>query len=95
MSIETFIAVAGFVLGVGGTLTAVVNYYASSQTKKYAAQRDFEHLRRNQEQLIHNISEIAKDIDEVREEVRNMSRVAQIILAKRGDSESELLGRKD
>lgn len=95
MSIETFIAVAGFVLGVGGTLTAVVNYYASSQTKKYAAQRDFEHLRRNQEQLIHNLSEIAKDIDEVREEVRNMSRVAQIILAKRGDSESELLGRKD
>lgn len=95
MTIETLLAVASFVLGVGGTLWAVVNYYASSQTKKYAAQRDFEHLRRNQEQLIHNLSEIAKDIDEVREEVRNMSRVAQIILAKRGDSESELLGRKD
>lgn len=95
MNIETFVAVAGFVLGVGGTLTAVVNYYASSQTKKYAAQRDFEHLRRNQEQLILNIASLAEDIDETRQLVKDLSRVAGILLAKNNDSVSELLGRRE
>jgi uncharacterized protein YcbK (DUF882 family) len=32
--------------------------------KEYAAERDFAHLRRNQEQLIQNIDVLAKDFDE-------------------------------
>lgn len=95
MSIETTLAIASFTLGIGGTLWAVVQWYTSSQTKKYAAERDFQHLRRNQEQLIAAIESLAEDVDHVAEEIRTVSRVAQIILAKQGDAASELLKKRD
>lgn len=95
MNIETTLAIASFTLGIGGTLWAVVQWYTSSQTKRYAAERDFQHLKRNQEMISQGIGSLAEDIDEVKEEVRTISRVAQILLARSGDMTSELLKKRD
>lgn len=37
---------------------------AQAEVKKYAAERDFAHLRRNQEQMLKNIEVLIKDFDE-------------------------------
>lgn len=39
--IHTILAIAGFMLGLGSTLVAVVTWYGKSSQKKYAAERDF------------------------------------------------------
>ncbi len=92
MKIETFIAVASFALGIGATLWSVVQYYTSSVQKRYAAERDFQHLRRNQEQLLEAVRQVQSELDDLSDELRNLARVAQILLAKQGDSVSALLG---
>lgn len=41
----------------------VIAWYSASVQKRYASQRDFEHLKRNYEQLASNQNEIVKDLD--------------------------------
>lgn len=42
---------------------AVVSWYSASVQKKYASQRDFQHLKNNYEQLSQGQAHIMKDID--------------------------------
>lgn len=40
-AINTVLAIAGFMLGLGTTLTAILTWYGKSSQKRYAAERDF------------------------------------------------------
>lgn len=62
-NIELIIAVIGSLIGIGGATAAIFAKWRASIEKGYAAQRDFQHLRRNQEQIVQGIDQIAKDID--------------------------------
>ena len=58
--IQSLIALGiGVITFLGGALA----WYAGAVEKRYAAQRDFQHLRRNQEQINNGINTILKDQD--------------------------------
>jgi len=94
MKIETVISITSFLFGIGGTLWAVLQWYAISQTKRYAAERDFQHLRANQEQLSQNLRVVLDELEECNRNVQDLARLASILLARSGDeSMSGILGK--
>jgi len=50
-------------LSVGSALFAIVTWYSATVQKRYASQRDFEHLKRNYQQLAENQAQILKELD--------------------------------
>lgn len=62
-NIEIITAIIGLIIGVSGAIAAIYTRWKASIEKGYAAQRDFAHLRRNQEQMSQGIAEINKDTD--------------------------------
>lgn len=83
MTLQEWIGIIGGVLGILGVVCGGLLYYTASRVKTYAAQRDFEHLKRNYEQLSKNIEYF------VREQDRNFDRVVDIL-----QEIKILLGRK-
>lgn len=69
MDINTVIAVAGFFLGIGSSLIGLITWYSNSEKKRYAAERDFNHLKRNYEQLTLNLKMVAEEIDDFHNKV--------------------------
>lgn len=95
MKIETLIAIASFTLGIGSTLWAVVQWYSASQTKRYAAERDFGHLLRNYESIQQILNQQSEELEELRLLISDMSRVFSILLARGSDDTfSEILGKR-
>lgn len=64
MSTEAWIALAAFIAGLIPYGLNLISHYSNSQKKRYAAERDFQHLKRNQEQIVANIAHIADEIDD-------------------------------
>lgn len=63
MNTSDFTALIGVALGLFSFLGGVVLWYKGSVEKRYAAERDFNHLRRNQEQMGGALATICKDIE--------------------------------
>jgi len=57
--LEYATAIIGITTFIGGSIA----WYKGAIEKQYAAQRDFNHLRRNQEQLIQNLDTLFKESD--------------------------------
>lgn len=79
VSIDTLISFGSLLLGFGTTLTGVMIWYVNSERKKYAAERDFNHIRRNQEQmqqsLTYLLTELEKRFDTVERDVLEIKTV--------------------
>lgn len=60
ISIETIAALIGIFTFVGG----LIAWYRGAVQKEYASQRDWEHVKNNQKQLIENLNFIFKEIEE-------------------------------
>ncbi|UBF28320.1 hypothetical protein K9N68_10815 [Kovacikia minuta CCNUW1] len=69
--------------------------YASSQQKAYAAERDFEHLRRNQEQMKEALKMFDEELSETREDVREIKGMMVATIGKMGESISGILHRRE
>lgn len=67
LNVQTLIALGAFLLALLTNIFGVVIWYAvwyaSSEKKKYAAERDFNHLRNNQKDISDGIAHIANDFD--------------------------------
>jgi hypothetical protein len=62
-SIELIAITVGCLTGLAGFLGGVYFYWQAKVKKSYAAERDFNHLRRNQENMVVNLNEILKEQD--------------------------------
>lgn len=66
-SIGTYLAVRSFYQQLVGAkqrqIQAMIDEKAAAATKAYAAQRDFEHLKRNQEQLKVGLTHLSGDLE--------------------------------
>lgn len=60
LSLETAAALIGILTFVGG----LIAWYKGTVQKEYASQRDWEHVKNNQKQLVENLNFIFKEIDE-------------------------------
>jgi hypothetical protein len=71
MNIQNFITLAAFILALGGNITWLIVTYGNSEKRKLAAERDFNHLRNNQQ----NISDgIAHGFDDIESKLNTISR---------------------
>ena len=62
-SIQLIISIVGCLVGLSGASFAIFARWKASVEKGYAAQRDFNHLQRNFEQLNLNIQQMIKEQD--------------------------------
>lgn len=69
--------------------------YADSQTKAYAAERDFNHLRNNQEQLKSSMALMDQEVDEVKSDVKEVKALLSVILARSGGSASGFFDKRE
>lgn len=65
MDWNTLIALASFVGGVIASAITCLKWYGNSQKKAYAAERDFQHLRRNYEQLAEAIKQVDHEVEQI------------------------------
>ena len=64
MKIEAWIAFGAFMAGLIPYGVGMLVWYGNSTKKKYAAQRDFEHLKNNQKEFSNGIAYLGKEIDD-------------------------------
>lgn len=64
-------------LGLVSLLSGIILWYRGALQKQYAAERDFAHLRRNQEQLLTALNDLSKDIDGIVESRSRFQEQAQ------------------
>ncbi|MBD2416093.1 hypothetical protein FACHB389_35550 [Nostoc calcicola FACHB-389] len=57
------IALGGLILATVTTVMGGVLWYANAEKKKYAAERDFAHIRRNQEQMQQGLNNLLHELD--------------------------------
>lgn len=70
MNYSDWISLGGLSIGILSLLAGFFLWYKGSVEKRYAAERDFAHLRRNQEQLGDAIAAIDKFLDDRLDEQR-------------------------
>ncbi|MBD2204936.1 hypothetical protein H6G33_04245 [Calothrix sp. FACHB-1219] len=71
MNIQTSISLIALLLAIGGNITWLFFTYGNSEKRKLAAERDFNHLRNNQQ----NISDgIAHGFDEIEDKLEAIDR---------------------
>ncbi len=80
MNSSTIIALAGLALAALTTAGGIFQYILTSQKKSYAAERDFNHLKRNYEQLAENQQLLLKEFEERSTELRQELREQKILL---------------
>jgi hypothetical protein len=104
MSYSDWISVGGLSIGILSLLGGFFLWYKGSVEKRYAAERDFAHLRRNQEQISNGLAAIDKFLDDRLDEQRgelkeikalclSLSQRFEIILT-RLESNSAIFARK-
>jgi hypothetical protein len=69
-NIENVLSLVSLVCGLGGAIFGALMWYRGAIEKGYAAQRDFGHLRRNQEQFAQNLLSIDNDLRALKEELK-------------------------
>lgn len=63
MKPELIIGAGGFILAVTSSLTGLMLWFVNAEKKKYAAERDFQHIRKNQEQTNMALTTILAEFD--------------------------------
>lgn len=70
------VAVGGLILTLSTQLGALMLWYANSEKKKYAAERDFNHLRRNQEQFVQAFTLLEDNLGKNTENIKELIRIS-------------------
>ncbi|AKG21497.1 hypothetical protein [Calothrix sp. 336/3] len=61
--ISTLTSFGSLLIAASTTFAGALLWYVNSEKKKYAAERDFAHLKRNQEQIQQGIVQILDELD--------------------------------
>ena len=62
----------GVLIGVGGAIDSAMQRYRKSVNASYAAERDFAHIRRNQEQFKEGFAQIQDEVTELNVKVAEL-----------------------
>ncbi|MFK0732079.1 MAG: hypothetical protein ACFKPT_13850 [Gloeotrichia echinulata GP01] len=63
LDINTFVALCSFALALFTTATGAILWYVGTEKKKFAAEREFLHLKNNQISISAGIAELFKEMD--------------------------------
>lgn len=62
-SISDAIAFGGLTLAIFSSIIGGIIWYANAEKKKYGLERDFNHLKRNQQQILDGLNSLVREID--------------------------------
>ncbi len=93
MTVSDWTSLGGLLLGILSLLAGFFMWYRGAVEKSYAAQRDFGHIRRNQEQMLSAIDQLESEWDdrlqaqqaelkEIKAYVFSLSQRFEVILAR-------------
>ncbi len=105
VDVKSILAVLTFLAGAGSTAVAMLKSravedkkrleaYASAETKRYAAERDFNHLRNNQEQMKISIRELSREIDGMQADLQTQIGLFQALMLNSGQTVSGIFAHK-
>ena len=66
MTVNDWVAIGGISIAMLGAMDGAMQRYKRANNSEYAAQRDFEHLKRNQEQLKASLSEVLDENEAIK-----------------------------
>ena len=69
--------------------------YAQSREKAYAAERDFEHLRKNQEQMKESLKLLDDELTETRADFKELKGMLFAMFGRQGDSISGIFANRE
>lgn len=72
MGISQISSLVGLLMGVCSFVAGIILWYRGSIEKSYAAQRDFGHLKRNQEQIAQGIGQNAEELEALSNDVSQL-----------------------
>lgn len=93
MTVSSVVAIVSLVLALVTATGSVLHNLLQGQQKRYAAERDFQHLKRNYEQLAENQEELFKSFEEkanaISLELREMKLLLQTTLLQLGSARDD------
>lgn len=96
-TLENIIAIFSII----GFITSALLYYKTRVEKSYAAERDFNHIKRNLEQLSQHLNLVSEESDELRSEIREIKSIVTAFSQRldsiliRLETQSGIFGRRN
>jgi hypothetical protein len=92
--IKSVLSILTFLAGVGGGVLGMLRWFSTSERKKFAAEREFMHLRNNQEQMQRSLALLGRELDELSDDMKTQSACFQLLLTQSGQSISRIFAHK-
>jgi len=84
MNSNNWIELVGVILAIGSGVAGAVSWYRSTVENEVHRQRDFNHLKNNQEQLSNNLSVLYDQIELLKKEIREeISELKSLIICEK------------
>lgn len=94
LDIKNLASLATFLAGAGSAVWGMLQYYSSSEKKKFAAEREFMHLKRNQEQMQQCLAKVMDELDDQGDDMKTMAACFNLLLSQSGQSISGIFAHK-
>jgi len=94
VDIKSILSILTFLAGVGGGVLGMLRWFSTSERKKFAAEREFQHLLRNQAQMQQAIAMLSKELDGLSDDMKTQSACFQLLLSQSGQSISGIFAHK-
>lgn len=89
MNLERIITIVVGIGGIVAMMDSAMQRYTRSAKAKYAAERDFAHLQRNQEQMKQSIAVLMEENDEMKDEMIQMRTEVRTLIAWTKENQGE------
>lgn len=94
VDVKSILSILTFLAGVGGGVLGMLRWFSTSERKKFAAEREFIHLRNNQEQMKRSMAILSSELDELSDDMKTQSACFQMLLSQSGQSISGIFAHK-
>lgn len=94
VDIKSILSVLTFLAGAGSAVLGMLRWFSTSERKRFAAEREFVHLRNNQEQMKRSLEILSKEFDDMAMDFKTQSACFQLLLSQTGQSISGIFAHK-
>ncbi len=94
IDVKSILSILTFLAGAGSAVLGMLRWYGVSERKKYAAEREFNHLRNNQEQMQRSLEILSKEVDALCADMKTQSARFKLLLSQSGQTISGIFAHK-